>query len=331
MGLFGRLRTEPVYNTRAVVQRTGVPADTFRAWERRYGLPAPARTAGNQRLYSDRDIATIAWLRDQTRAGLTISQAVRLYQSRGPAGVSSGATEAAPVSGTATGDDSAHADSLAVFQQEVVEALVRYDAVAATRVVEEALALVPVEEVCLRILQPALYEIGNRWERGEIGVSAEHFASGFVVRKLGALFNLSQPEHGRGPILAACLEGELHDVGLLLTSLFLSRRGFHILYLGPNLPLADLIQAIDRVRPRLVLLSASTPETALDLATAVRELSGRCAALRGFQGWAPVLGFGGRIFVERPELQTGIDGVFLGRDAGEAAGTVDRVLAAAAA
>jgi DNA-binding transcriptional MerR regulator len=67
--LFSRLATRPVYNTRAVVLRTGVPADTFRAWERRYGIPSPVRTDGNQRLYSDRDVALIAWLRDQTRTG----------------------------------------------------------------------------------------------------------------------------------------------------------------------------------------------------------------------------------------------------------------------
>ncbi|HLL49709.1 MAG TPA: MerR family transcriptional regulator, partial [Thermomicrobiales bacterium] len=74
MELFSRLATRPVYNTRAVVLRTGVPADTFRAWERRYGIPSPVRTDGNQRLYSDRDVALIAWLRDQTRTGVTISQ-----------------------------------------------------------------------------------------------------------------------------------------------------------------------------------------------------------------------------------------------------------------
>jgi len=57
--MFERLSGEPIYNTRAVAQRTSVPADTFRAWERRYAIPCPDRTSGNQRLYSERDIAII--------------------------------------------------------------------------------------------------------------------------------------------------------------------------------------------------------------------------------------------------------------------------------
>jgi DNA-binding transcriptional MerR regulator len=231
VGLFSRLPSAPVYNTRAVVQRTGVPADTFRAWERRYGLPMPARTAGNHRLYSDRDIATIAWLRDQTEAGLTISQAVRLFRQR--AGDVPATDITLPLSEQTPDDDPD--PRMSRFAAEAVEALVGYDALAASRVIEEALALLPLEEVCLHVLQPALYEIGRRWERGEVEVSAEHFASAFVIRRLGALFNLSQPEAGRGPVVAACLEGELHEIGLLLTCLFLSRRGVKILYLGPNL------------------------------------------------------------------------------------------------
>ncbi len=79
--MFEQFRSDAVYNTRAVVQRTGVPADTIRAWERRYGVPAPQRSAGNQRLYTEQHIATVAWLRDRTREGLTISQAVSLLRN----------------------------------------------------------------------------------------------------------------------------------------------------------------------------------------------------------------------------------------------------------
>ncbi len=74
----GSFSDRPVLNTRAVARETGVPADTFRAWERRYGVPRPQRTAGLHRLYSDRDVAIIRWLRDRTTEGVNISQAVQL-------------------------------------------------------------------------------------------------------------------------------------------------------------------------------------------------------------------------------------------------------------
>ena len=316
MLLFDCLPTDPFYNTAAVVRRTGVPADTFRAWERRYGLPHPARTESNQRLYSDRDIATITWLRNQTRTGLTISQAVVRYCAHEMPGAPAD-PEVRPDGSRMTG-----------LRDEVVAAFVDFDTERAERVVEETLALVPVEAVCLHVLQPALYEIGERWARGPAGVDAEHFATAFVLSKLGALFHLSQPGVGRGPLVAACLAGEEHQVGLLLTCLFLSRRGFRVIYLDANLPLDDLLRTIERVQPPLVFLSASLPQSALRLADATRELRERCRELERTRGVrCPKIGYGGQVFLALPELQAGIEGVFLGCDAAEAVMKVETLLA----
>ncbi len=325
VGLFDRLRAEPVYNTRAVVQQTGVPADTFRAWERRYGIPRPQRTSGNQRLYSERDSATIAWLRDQTRAGLTISQAVALFRSREAEPSIDRMAEKHHVEGwSITG---AADERLGRLRRDVVTALLQFDAADADRMLEDAMAMLPVEEICLHILQPALYEIGHLWAAGEVEISAEHFASAFVLRKLGALFNLSQPDAGRGPVVAACLEGELHEVGLLLGCLFLSRRGFQIVYLGANLPLDDLVRTTQRLRPPLVVLSASTPESARRLGLDVREFRLRCQGANGRDsGFCPAIAYGGYAFINDPSLRDLIDGTFFGANADEAIDVVDRLL-----
>src|SRR4051812_50117344 len=77
-----RASDRPTYNTAAVEQRTGLRAATFRAWERRYGFPKPRRLSGNQRLYSDQDVAAIRWLLRRTDEGLAISQAIPLLQTR---------------------------------------------------------------------------------------------------------------------------------------------------------------------------------------------------------------------------------------------------------
>lgn len=323
MALFSHLRTDPVYNTRAVVQRTGVPADTFRAWERRHGVPSPARSHGNQRLYSERDIATIAWLKDQTNHGIAISQAVHLFHHPG----SLEFTDDHHVSHPSFHNNGAHdGERMIRFRDNIVDALIRFDAGVAAQVVEEAMALVSVEDVCLHVLQPALYEIGNRWKEGSISISVEHFASAFVSRRLGALFNLSHPEQGRGPVVAACLEGELHDVGLLLTCLFLSRRGFRIVYLGPNLPFEDLLETTRRLRPPIVLLSASTPASAEQLATAARALIEMNETDESPGSHPLIVGYGGHVFVEQPELRDGIPAFHLGNDAEEAARTINDVL-----
>jgi len=70
----------PLYNTKAVVQQTGIPAPTLRAWERRYTFLSPGRADNSYRLYSERDIAIIRWLKERVDAGMSISQAIALFR-----------------------------------------------------------------------------------------------------------------------------------------------------------------------------------------------------------------------------------------------------------
>lgn len=309
-----RLRSVPEYNTRAVVQKTGVPADTFRAWERRYGLPRPTRTAGNQRLYSERDIAVIAWLREQTRDGLSISRAVAHVERALDTGETFPQQNGTPpkLAPRDLPDDVGH--RYVVMTERLVNALLSYDAETAGQVVEEASALLPMEQICLGILQPALADIGERWSRGEIPVSVEHFASGFVLRRVGALFNASRPESGNPTVLTACAEGELHEVGLLIMSLLLSQHGFRVVHLGANVPTADLQQAVTRIKPDAILLAASTEPVARHLAGEVEDLTAWLAAY-SLNGKTPLLCVGGRAFVSEPALREGLAAHYLGDDA----------------
>lgn len=334
MRQFDRYRSDAVYNTRAVVQRTGVPADTLRAWERRYGVPNPPRTQGNQRLYSDRDIAMIVWLRDQTKQGLTISQAVAILHADSTPESSAIASADREHS---THDPSSQSSQLSAapngnvrlrdYRDRLFDALASFDTGAADRVVEEAIALVPVDDVCRYVLAAAMIEIGNRWQHGEVRIGVEHFSSSFVMRKLASLFNLSQPQHGRGPIVAATVEGELHELGLLLTCLYLSRHGFNIVYLGPNLPIDELLVVLDDLQPPLVLLSASTEQTLSTMiayAHAIRDHGQRLPVTVP----TSVVGYGGRVFVDQPEHRGTVDGVFLGESRQEIVESVDQILAA---
>ena len=77
----------PAFNLKVVLQETGIAADTLRAWERRYGIPMPQRTAGGHRLYSQYDIETIKWLMARQAEGLSISRAVDLWNEHNASGV----------------------------------------------------------------------------------------------------------------------------------------------------------------------------------------------------------------------------------------------------
>jgi MerR family transcriptional regulator, light-induced transcriptional regulator len=299
----GSFSDRPVFNTKAVARETGVPADTFRAWERRYGVPHPQRTAGLHRLYSDRDIAIIRWLRDRTAEGVNISQAVQLLTSAQESEPETAASVARP---------------LQRLQEELLLAVTSFNTPYAERLVGEAFALHPFEAVLLDLLQPLMVEIGARWYRNELNVAAEHFASQFVRRKLAGLFNIFEGSAQRAAIIVGCAPEELHDLGALLIALFLMRRGRHVIYLGAQVPLVDLIAMAQALKPALVCLSASTTETALSLGAVAHAL----------QDAAPdvLFGYGGRAFNANPELREGIPGIFLGQDARELADSVASLL-----
>ena len=67
----------PSYNIKAVAQMVGLLPVTLRAWERRYGLPSPSRGGQGYRLYSEHDLQTLRWLKQQLEAGMNIGQAAQ--------------------------------------------------------------------------------------------------------------------------------------------------------------------------------------------------------------------------------------------------------------
>lgn len=302
---------KPRYNTKAVAQETGVPADTFRAWERRYGVPRPQRTEGGHRLYSERDIATIRWLRDRTAEGLTISQAIALMVD---------GTESSLTWLNTAVDTEPH--SWERLNSRFFAALTDFDAARAEQILGEAFALYPLEEVFLKLVQPTMTEIGEQWHQGKLNVTTEHFATQFVRRKLSSLFNTYNITDGRGMIIVACAPSEQHDLGALLISVFLVRHGWQVVYLGPEVPLRDLLDTIQRIHPDLVCVAASTTETAIQLLEIGRSVL-------SLPPPRPHFGYGGRAFNVNPGLRERIPGQFLGKDAQETIDTITDLLSTA--
>ncbi|MFN8499431.1 MAG: cobalamin-dependent protein [Anaerolineae bacterium] len=305
----------PIYNIKAVEQATGVAASTLRVWERRYGVPTPNRSDTGYRLYSERDIATVTWLKGQLDEGLTISQAIARLEALRTGGEEPGvaigwAHAARPPSGLR---------SLPVLQDALVTALLDFHAVRADDVLSEAFALYPVEAVALSLIQPTLVEIGEGWHRGDVSVAQEHFASAYLRARLDNLFNQAL-HNGRTPsVVCACVRGEMHEMGLLMLALFLRRRNYNVLFLGANVPTEQIVQAVQRTRASVVCVSASTPETSQTVVEVARAVNALAAP-------HPLFGYGGRVFNANPALREEIQGVFLGEDALESAERVVQLL-----
>ena len=327
----------PLFNTKAVVRQTGVPAPTLRAWERRYGILTPRRGENAYRLYSERDMATVAWLRERVENGLAISQAIALLRSLDPgrkrrrARAPSGSLTSAPledasphgavVSPPAVVVSPAVAEPVRFSLNELSESLVgqfrELDEVAATGAIAQAFAIHSIEHVCLYLFAPALERIGQLWRDGEVTVTVEHFATAIVRAQLETLFRMASPG-GSGPLaLVGCAPGELHELGSLMLAVFLRRAGLRVVYLGQSVELEGLINAIQGARPATVMLSAALRAPAEALVEVGRRLDALGAG-------KPAFFFGGQAFTSEPGLAGRISGVRLAVDAGQAVDEIKR-------
>lgn len=113
-----------------------------------------------------------------------------------------------------------------------------------------------VVEAGAHLIQPALYEIGRRWQVNEISVAQEHLATATaqsVMMQALAHAVVKEP-NGRTAVLA-CVEGNQHSVGLQMVADALHLSGWRVQYLGADVPTVDLLRHIGLLRPDLVGLS----------------------------------------------------------------------------
>lgn len=313
----------PLYNTKAVVHQTGVPAPTLRAWERRYGIVAPQRGGNEYRLYSERDIVTVIWLRERVQTGMTISQAIALLKSlqssRQPARRAD--REPAPPHGQTNGHGVAapvgRPDGYALdeLQSTLLHELGNLDEFAARRTMAQAMAVHPVEAVCTGLLAPVLKQIGQLWADGALNVVTEHFATNVVRSHLESIFRNTGELDGGPLALVGCAPGELHEMGALMFALFLRRAGIRVAYLGQAVEADGLIETSRVVRPAVIVLGAVMSES-------VQPLQDVAKVIADLPGQRPTFAFGGRAFEQQPELAAMVPGLYLDGDLQRAAATV---------
>jgi DNA-binding transcriptional MerR regulator len=235
-------------------RRSGVSPELLRAWERRYGLLHPVRSAGGLRLYTQDDLERVGEMRRHMAGGLAAAEAAALV-SRGATTEPAGAT-------------------LTAARLELADALDRFDEPRAQAVIDTLLASATVDAVLVQVVLPYLHELGERWERGEASIAQEHFASALLR---GRLLGLARGwGRGLGPLaLLACLPGEQHELGLVAFGIALRARGWRIAYLGADTPLETLEAAARSLAPDLVVLTAATDDRVPLVTRELRQLARR--------------------------------------------------------
>ena len=251
-----------------LARRVAVNQDLLRAWERRYGLLKPVRSPSGFRLYSGADEQRVRRMQAHLGRGLAAAEAARAALDE-----EINHSVAAPPVAPAAADDptrpNASAPPKAPFPvtnqgltglaEELRHALDELDGPAAEAVLDRLFADFTVETTLREVLVPYLGDLGDRWAKGDIGVTTEHFASNLLRARLASLARGWGQGHGPRAVLA-CPPGERHDLPLLAFGVVLHRNGWRIIYLGADTPLADLVHTVTEKRPDVVILAAVTPE-----------------------------------------------------------------------
>lgn len=266
------------YPLRAAVRLTGLSPELLRAWEQRYGAVVPGRTAGGSRRYSAADIERLRLVKAAVDAGHRIGQVARL-------------------------DDDALRERIAAARSAtrvpldgVIEALEHLDASGAQRRLSIQLAALGPARFASECALPLVREIGERWAAGRMGIASEHLATGILRSLLGASL---QPTAAtlRGPsVVFATPPGERHELGLLMAALTAVGAGANPIYLGAEVPIADLLDAVERTDACVlgIGLVASEPDAADALVRSLRDGLPRHVHLwlggSGSAGVAPLAG-----------------------------------------
>ncbi len=295
----------PRYRISAVAELSGVAAATIRAWERRYGIPAPSRTGSSYRLFSDHDVELVRQLKLHTENGLAPQQAAALVKAgEREVDVALPATELPGVWQGAS--------------ERIVEAVRAFDRRALAEAVSRTMLLGPALRVFEDVFVPALRQVGEDWHEGRISVAQEHLASEAIGSAARAVLQLVMPTAPARHALLACFDGEHHVIASYGGAFRLASWGFGVTLLGGSLPAEALAQAVTELSPDLVALSLTTaPPTPL-AESLVAAYAGAC----GDTPW--VAGGAGAVLLAGTIEAAG--GIVYGGDAERTRGLVEQRL-----
>ena len=250
----------PTLNIAALTKRTGVPQDTIRKWEQRYGVLHPERTTGGQRRYSELDVSRVEWLKARLADGYRIGEAAALL----------GKGDHVPLSATELRD-------------EIVDATLRTDVTGLANLVEQAFSLPSLQESFFDVLAPALIEVGVRWEAGDITVAQEHLATSTVRAAMQRLLADARADV-RGVAVLACAPGEQHEIGLLMLAVLLRADGWQVAYLGADTPVLDAVELARAIGASALCFSAGTSEGAHALEAELTHVPASTKVVLGGRG-----------------------------------------------
>ena len=243
-----------MYTIKEAAARTGVGAPLIRAWERRYGVVEPTRTASGYRLYDVGTLRILVVMRSLVETGWTASEAARAIKA------GEVAIEDVPVERTTGGPVQAESTHRARLIDRFAAAAAAASAAETEAALDEMLVSGSFEAIADDLLLPAAAALGDAWAAGRISVAAEHAASAAVARRLSAVFQAAGVPTSSAVVVVGLPPGSRHELGAFAFAAALRRRGVGVLYLGSDVTVDGWLDAITRTHARAAVIGVVTPD-----------------------------------------------------------------------
>lgn len=260
-------RDEALHPIGVAAERAGISPDVVRAWERRYGVVEPARDDAGRRVYTSADVRRLRLLAQATEGGRSIGQVANLPTPDLADLVREDETARRRVASTPSRNGLP--DDLVERALARVRAL---DGPGLDALLVRTASLQGVPALLRDVLAPLFRAIGDAWHAGELTSAQEHLASATTRGALGRLLaNLSAP--AEAPVLVVGTPaGDRHEIGALLAAAAATLEGWRVVYLGPDLPAADIAGAVRETGATAVALSVVFAPAPAALAAEIKEL-----------------------------------------------------------
>ncbi len=246
-----------VMSIAAVERETGVPKDTLRVWERRYGFPQPERDANGDRLYPEAQVARLRIVKRLMDRGMRPGRLLKLDAD---------ALQELAEQGSADSPPRSALHDLALFL------LKTHQAAELRRELTQVLMRDGVKRFVLETAAPLTAHVGEAWSRGELQVYEEHLLTEVLQAVLRqAIAQLGAPA-GPPRILLTTLPDERHGLGLLMAEAIATLEGAQCVSLGTQTPVRDILAAAIAQKADVVALSISVHAVVAQVNESVRLL-----------------------------------------------------------
>jgi DNA-binding transcriptional MerR regulator/methylmalonyl-CoA mutase cobalamin-binding subunit len=239
------------YPISAAAKLTGIPLDTLRAWERRYRTVIPKRN-GRGRVYSEEQIQKLLLLRRAVDQGHSIGQVAALgdRQLRQLLEKSSA---------IAAGESASNTTDANLMLAPVLHGLERFDYAATDQEINRlAAALGSPRNFLHQVALPLMRTVGERWHEGKCSIAHEHMLTSLLTGVLASLVRTYSPSNPPTRVLLATPAHERHAFPTLAAAMLVAAGGLGAIYLGTDLPAADIVLAARKSEAHVALLSLSS-------------------------------------------------------------------------